>query len=115
LRYRPVGKVIVPVDAATPETTKAMLQHAAEVTGVAVELTDEPEEQLTARITNSGADRLRALTPISDTLARACHAADVMIDDTAVTGDGRIELPRWLRERHRERSSRPDGHGPTGR
>jgi RHH-type proline utilization regulon transcriptional repressor/proline dehydrogenase/delta 1-pyrroline-5-carboxylate dehydrogenase len=98
LRYRPVGKVIVPVDAATPGTAKAMLQHAAAITGVALELTDEPEAQLTARIATSGADRLRVLTPISDALARACHGADVMIDDTAVTGDGRIELPRWLRE-----------------
>jgi RHH-type proline utilization regulon transcriptional repressor/proline dehydrogenase/delta 1-pyrroline-5-carboxylate dehydrogenase len=98
LRYRPLRKVIVPVDAATPDTTRAMLEHAAEVTGVAVELTDEPEAQLMARIATSGADRLRAVTPISDALARACHAADVTIDDTAVTGDGRLELPRWLRE-----------------
>jgi RHH-type proline utilization regulon transcriptional repressor/proline dehydrogenase/delta 1-pyrroline-5-carboxylate dehydrogenase len=112
LRYRPVAKVIVPLDAATPDATKAMLKDAADVTGVPVELTDEPEPMLIARIRSGEADRLRALQPVSDAVARACHAADVMIDDTAATGDGRIELPRWLREQAISRTLHR--HGRTG-
>jgi RHH-type proline utilization regulon transcriptional repressor/proline dehydrogenase/delta 1-pyrroline-5-carboxylate dehydrogenase len=38
-----------------------------------------------------------------------------MIDDTAVTGDGRIELPRWLREQAISRTLHRHGRIGQGR
>jgi RHH-type proline utilization regulon transcriptional repressor/proline dehydrogenase/delta 1-pyrroline-5-carboxylate dehydrogenase len=91
LRYRPVEKVVARV-ANEHEATE--LARAAIVANVAFEIA--PDDH--ARIARSGATRLRALVPISDELARACHRANIAIDDTPVTGNARIELPRWLRE-----------------
>ncbi len=41
---------------------------------------------------------MRALAPLSDATLAACHDAGVAVDRTAVTHDGRVELPCWLRE-----------------
>jgi RHH-type proline utilization regulon transcriptional repressor/proline dehydrogenase/delta 1-pyrroline-5-carboxylate dehydrogenase len=57
--------------------------------------------------------RLRVLAPISDAVARACRDADVMIDDTAVTGHGRVELPRWLHEQAISRTLHRHGRVPS--
>ena len=43
------------------------------------------DDVLAARVGATGATRLRALGPISDVLARACHRAGIVVDDTAVT------------------------------
>ena len=96
LRYRPLHKVIV--RAATSDVDE--LARAAAVTGTTVEIAPEREtdDQLAARLAGSGAVRLRTRNPISDTLALACHDANVVVDHTPVTGHGRIELAHWVRE-----------------
>jgi RHH-type proline utilization regulon transcriptional repressor/proline dehydrogenase/delta 1-pyrroline-5-carboxylate dehydrogenase len=58
----------------------------------------EGEASLAARLDGTGAERLRILGPIGDDLARQCHQLGIAIDDTPVTGHGRVELPCWLRE-----------------
>ena len=43
-------------------------------------------------------DRLRVPYGASDEVLRAAHEAGVVVDDQPITGDGRVELLRWLRE-----------------
>ena len=64
------------------------------------------------RVGTSGAQRLRALGPISDGLARACHRAGVTVDDTAVTASARVELPRWMHEQAISRTLHRHGRVP---
>ena len=100
LRYRPLDKVVVRATATTTEHERRIVERAALLTGVGVEIVDsrEPDDVLARRIGASGAQRLRTLGPVCDVLARACHTAGITIDDTAVTADARVELPRYLRE-----------------
>jgi RHH-type proline utilization regulon transcriptional repressor/proline dehydrogenase/delta 1-pyrroline-5-carboxylate dehydrogenase len=100
LRYRAVGGVIVRTTAATTTGELSLLRRAAALTGVAMSVSAPPETdaELAARVADSGAERVRTLRPIDDRLAAACHRAGVAVDDTPVTGLGRIELPCWLRE-----------------
>jgi RHH-type proline utilization regulon transcriptional repressor/proline dehydrogenase/delta 1-pyrroline-5-carboxylate dehydrogenase len=101
LGYRPLTKVIVRPDASTSRAELATLERAARTSSVAIEIGgsgDVADAELARRIATSGADRLRALGPISDALARACHAAGVTVDDTAVTSSSFVELARWHRE-----------------
>jgi RHH-type proline utilization regulon transcriptional repressor/proline dehydrogenase/delta 1-pyrroline-5-carboxylate dehydrogenase len=100
LRHRPVGKVVVRPAAATTALELELLRRAAHQTGAGIDIVraDEPEASLAARLGSLGADRLRLLAPAGDELRRAAHAAAVTIDDTPVTGHGRVELPCWLRE-----------------
>jgi RHH-type proline utilization regulon transcriptional repressor/proline dehydrogenase/delta 1-pyrroline-5-carboxylate dehydrogenase len=101
LGYRPLGKVIVRPDPATTSAERSTLERAARASSVAIEFAgtdDVADAQLAQGIATSGADRLRALGPISDALARACHEAGVVVDDTAVTSSSFVELARWHRE-----------------
>ena len=100
LRYRGVRGVVVRTTAATTTGELSLLRRAAALTGVPMSVSAPPETdaELAARVADSGAERLRTLGPIDDGLAAACHQAGVAIDDTPVTGHGRIELPCWLRE-----------------
>ncbi len=100
LRYRRLAKVAVRTTSTTGDDERRVLSEAAGLTGVAVEFADatESDDALARRIGESGAQRLRVLGPINDALARACHAAAIAIDDTAVTGVPRVELARWTRE-----------------
>jgi RHH-type proline utilization regulon transcriptional repressor/proline dehydrogenase/delta 1-pyrroline-5-carboxylate dehydrogenase len=98
LRYRPLDKVVARVAPETSTEARDLLQLAARTAGVAVDITDEPDDALARRIAVSGADRLRVLAPTSDAVRRACHGAGITVDDTAITSNGRVELPRWLRE-----------------
>ncbi|HYL52227.1 MAG TPA: hypothetical protein VEZ15_09675, partial [Acidimicrobiia bacterium] len=96
----PLAKVIVRATATTTGDERRIVEQSARLTGVDVEIVDdrESDEVLARRIGATDAQRLRALRPVSDALARACHAAGITIDDTAVTTDSRLELPRYLRE-----------------
>ncbi len=100
LRYRAVRGVVVRTTATTTTGELSLLRRAAALTGVPMSVSAPPETdaQLAASMEEAGAERLRTLGPIDDGLATACHRAGVAIDDTAVTGHGRIELPCWLRE-----------------
>jgi len=101
LRYVALAKVVVRPAPSTTRAEIAALERAANVAGVAVEIAGcnaATDDDLARRITTTGAQRLRALGPISDSLARACHAAGIAVDDTAVTSSSFVELPRWHRE-----------------
>ena len=107
LRYRAVPGVIVRVGPDTSDDDVASLRAAAAVAGVPVVVSApsggqadvvEDDGALAARIGASGAVRLRLLVPAGDALLAACHDAAVAVDTTAVTHDGRIELPCWVRE-----------------
>jgi RHH-type proline utilization regulon transcriptional repressor/proline dehydrogenase/delta 1-pyrroline-5-carboxylate dehydrogenase len=100
LRFRPLDRVVVRAGRGMTDEERRVLEQAARLTHVTVEIADagESDDALARRIGASGAQRLRAPGPISDVLARACHTAGVTVDDTAVTADARVELPRWLHE-----------------
>jgi RHH-type proline utilization regulon transcriptional repressor/proline dehydrogenase/delta 1-pyrroline-5-carboxylate dehydrogenase len=100
LRYPAIEKVVVRATASTTPDELRVLGEAARLTGVKSEIVEwrEFDDVLAARIGASGATRLRALGPISDVLARACHHAGIAVDDTAVTASSTIELARWCRE-----------------
>ncbi len=72
-----------------PTDERRVVEEAGRLTGAVVEIVDtrESDDALARRIGASGAQRLRVLGPVSDVLARACHAAGITVDDTAVTAD----------------------------
>jgi RHH-type proline utilization regulon transcriptional repressor/proline dehydrogenase/delta 1-pyrroline-5-carboxylate dehydrogenase len=92
-RYRPLHKVLVRVDTSITDEQRRVVEDAARLSHVPVELVDHDDVHIVAH-----ADRLRALVPVSDALARACHDAGVAIDDTPLTRSSLVELPRWQRE-----------------
>ena len=96
LRYRPVGHVVVRAGPDTPAEDLRALRAAAAVAGVDVTFSTTDADALAA--VRRGADRLRLLAPASAELLAACHDADVAVDRTPVTHDGRVELPCWVRE-----------------
>ena len=96
LRYRPLPLVVVRVAA---DERRARL--AASVTGTPVlvsSIDDEDDDEFAARLGGLGATRLRIIGTASAVVYEACHAAGVTVDDAPVTGHGRIELQRWVRE-----------------
>jgi RHH-type proline utilization regulon transcriptional repressor/proline dehydrogenase/delta 1-pyrroline-5-carboxylate dehydrogenase len=111
LRYRTLDRVVVLPGPTTTATELDELRDASTVSGTRMELVT-PDNAIAAVRAVSGAIRLRALQPISDDLARACHAANVAIDDTPVTGNGRVELGRWLREQAISRTLHRHGRVP---
>ena len=115
LRYRPIDTVIV---AAAPGTTAIeidILRAAAQTTGVTLEVSpaDDTDGTRITRLTGRGVTRLRALGTVSETVARACHTANIAIDDAPVTANGRVELPHWLREQAISRTLHRHGRVPT--
>jgi RHH-type proline utilization regulon transcriptional repressor/proline dehydrogenase/delta 1-pyrroline-5-carboxylate dehydrogenase len=109
LRYRPLNRVIVRTSPTTGEAEIELLRQAAAIVGVALDVSApvgtslpgtivEEEEVLARRIMSGGTDRLRITGAVGDELVHVCHQQDVAIDDTPVTGHGRVELPSWVRE-----------------
>jgi RHH-type proline utilization regulon transcriptional repressor/proline dehydrogenase/delta 1-pyrroline-5-carboxylate dehydrogenase len=113
LRYRPLRSMIVRTAADTPADDVALLRMAATTAGVAIRVAgpEVGDEALVGQL--AGVDRLRALAPCSDALLRAAHAADVAVDHTPVTGDGRVELPCWVREQAISRTLHRHGRLPA--
>ncbi|MGI9028652.1 MAG: proline dehydrogenase family protein [Ilumatobacteraceae bacterium] len=114
LRYRPVGGVLVRVGPDTPHLQVASLRAAASVAGVPVEfsLVRETDVALAGRLATSDAERLRLLVSCDDVVRRAAHEAGIAVDETAVTHDGRVELPCWLREQAISRTLHRHGRLP---
>jgi RHH-type proline utilization regulon transcriptional repressor/proline dehydrogenase/delta 1-pyrroline-5-carboxylate dehydrogenase len=119
LRYRPCHRVLVRGDAATPAGRLALAQVllAARTCGVPLEvslaaggpaawpageadvaLAVEPEAGLLGRLAPGGAERLRALGPLSRAARAAAHAAGIVVLDAPVLAAGRLELRAYLRE-----------------
>jgi RHH-type proline utilization regulon transcriptional repressor/proline dehydrogenase/delta 1-pyrroline-5-carboxylate dehydrogenase len=118
-RYRPCRRMLVRGEAATPAGRLALAQVllAARTCGVPVALSlagggagawpaeaadvrvaVEPEAGLVGRLVPGGAERLRALTPLSREARAAAHAAGVVVLDAPPLAAGRLELRAYLRE-----------------
>jgi RHH-type proline utilization regulon transcriptional repressor/proline dehydrogenase/delta 1-pyrroline-5-carboxylate dehydrogenase len=117
LRYPAIEKVVVRSTATTSPDELRVLREAARLTGVKTEIVEwrEFDDVLAARIGATGATRLRALGPISDVLARACHGAGITVDDTAVTASSTVELARWCREQAISRTMHRHGRVAAAR
>ena len=101
LRYVPVAGVVVRSGPDTPSGAGDAALAAARQCGATVvvsEIGAESDEHLAGRLGSLGVTRLRALTAVGDQLADACHALDIAVDRSPVSGDGLLELPHWLRE-----------------
>lgn len=122
LRYCPVSGVIMRVGPATVDADIASLRTAASITGTAVEVSGptargevdvvEDDATLAGRLARARVERVRLLAPVNDAVRRAAHGADVAIDDTAVTDDGRVELACWLKEQAISRTLHRHGRLP---
>jgi RHH-type proline utilization regulon transcriptional repressor/proline dehydrogenase/delta 1-pyrroline-5-carboxylate dehydrogenase len=117
LRYRPVTGVLVRVGADTPPADAVSLRLAAAVAGVPIEVAgpERGDADVADRLGARGAvpiERLRLLAPAGDAVRRAAHVADVAVDETPVTHDGRVELPCWLREQAVSRTRHRHGRIP---
>jgi RHH-type proline utilization regulon transcriptional repressor/proline dehydrogenase/delta 1-pyrroline-5-carboxylate dehydrogenase len=101
LRYRPLDLVIVRTND-DANTEADLLRAAAQTAGVALEfstLEKESDEQLAARLSSqTGEVRLRLLINTTDDVLKAAHTAGVTIDDSIVTGIGRLDLLRFVKE-----------------
>jgi RHH-type proline utilization regulon transcriptional repressor/proline dehydrogenase/delta 1-pyrroline-5-carboxylate dehydrogenase len=111
-RYRPLTKIVIRATASTTPAELETVTRAARLTGVDLEVAParEPDETLALRLASTGAQRLRRLGPISDTLSRAANAAGITIDDATVTGCARVELTRWMHEQSISRTLHRHGH-----
>ena len=101
LRYLPLDRVIVRIDNDNvPEAH--LLCAAADTAGVPIEFSTpdtETDHQLANRLsTVTGEVRLRILTEIADDVLKAAHSAGVTIDESVVTGIGRLDLLRFVKE-----------------
>jgi RHH-type proline utilization regulon transcriptional repressor/proline dehydrogenase/delta 1-pyrroline-5-carboxylate dehydrogenase len=116
-RYVPVGRVVVRAGDGTTDAELRALACAARIAGADYDVcgAETSDAQLAGRIGGMRADRLRALVPVSDELATACHHAGVTVDDTAVTAAARVELPRWAREQSVSRTRHRHGRLDPGR
>jgi RHH-type proline utilization regulon transcriptional repressor/proline dehydrogenase/delta 1-pyrroline-5-carboxylate dehydrogenase len=63
-----------------------------------VALAIEDDSALAQRLATQAYDRLRALSPLSQALQRAAHAAQVNVIDAPTVANGRLELRWYLRE-----------------
>jgi RHH-type proline utilization regulon transcriptional repressor/proline dehydrogenase/delta 1-pyrroline-5-carboxylate dehydrogenase len=113
LRYRPRrGPTVIRAADDTPDGEVAVAVLAAAVAGVEVAVSCssprpalggaavvviEDADALAGRL-GRGVARVRALGPVGSRLWIESAATGVEIDDSPVVGNGRIELPRWVRE-----------------
>jgi RHH-type proline utilization regulon transcriptional repressor/proline dehydrogenase/delta 1-pyrroline-5-carboxylate dehydrogenase len=118
-RYRPCRRVLVRGEAGTAAGRLALGQTvlagracgvpltvslAAEATAAWVPEGTEPtvvveaEAGLIARLAAAGAERLRALVPLSREVRAAAHAAGLVVLDAPVVAAGRLELRHYVRE-----------------
>ena len=101
LRYRPLGGVLVRVGPDTPAGALIAAQHAADLCGTRVIVSDvatESEDVLVDRLGGLAIERVRLLTTTSGVLRAGCGVLGIEIDSEPVSVSGRRELRRWLRE-----------------
>jgi RHH-type proline utilization regulon transcriptional repressor/proline dehydrogenase/delta 1-pyrroline-5-carboxylate dehydrogenase len=101
LRYRPLDGVLLRVDDDVPAEAVAVAEKASSRCGVRLvrsSAADESEDELLARVTAEGVERVRLLSPISPAGRLTLLERGVGIDDSAISGHGWVELARWLRE-----------------
>lgn len=101
-RYRPCRGVVLRLNAADPFIER-LARLAAEVAGVAIEISrgnEESDTAFAARLADLAkrAEFLRTIETPSDEVLRAAHAAGMNWIDAPISGIGRLELTRWLRE-----------------
>ncbi|HEX2578113.1 MAG TPA: bifunctional proline dehydrogenase/L-glutamate gamma-semialdehyde dehydrogenase [Aquihabitans sp.] len=85
-----------------PAGTRELVAEAAACTGTRLVLSSADEEDdvaFAARIPSLGADRLRLVGTVDEAVWRAAHECGLDVVDAPVVGHGRVELPRWARER----------------
>ena len=101
LRYLPLDLVIARVESMDNDDV-TLLRAAAKLTGTPIEFTTpdtEPDSALAARLSClDGEIRLRVLTPVNHDVQRAAHSAGVTIDDSPITGIGRLDLLHFVKE-----------------
>jgi RHH-type proline utilization regulon transcriptional repressor/proline dehydrogenase/delta 1-pyrroline-5-carboxylate dehydrogenase len=101
LRYRPLDLVIARVNSLDNDDV-TLLKAASQVTGTPIEFSTpdaESDAALAARLSClAGEVRLRVLTPTNDDVLRAAHTAGVSVDDSPITGVGRLDVLRLLKE-----------------
>ncbi len=101
-RYRPARGVLLRLPDANPRSEQ-LARLAAKQCNVPLEIScasQESEAALIARLPEP-AERLeffRTIAPPSDDLLRAVHQAGLNWIDAPLSGNGRLELARWLRE-----------------
>jgi RHH-type proline utilization regulon transcriptional repressor/proline dehydrogenase/delta 1-pyrroline-5-carboxylate dehydrogenase len=100
LRYRPLPRGVCVHGDLTAEE-RAIVEHASRVSGTPV-----------VSGLDLAVDRLRVPHGASDDVLRAAHDAGVTVDDQPITGDGRVELVRWLREQAISRTLHRFGNLP---
>jgi RHH-type transcriptional regulator, proline utilization regulon repressor / proline dehydrogenase / delta 1-pyrroline-5-carboxylate dehydrogenase len=113
LRHKRLTTVTVRLDERIGRSAREHLGDVARLTGTPVEWSSprplagidviiESDQQLAVRLVNRAAAhpaiRLRLLCPIDDVAFALIVRAGLTIDDTPVTGHGRVELGRWLAE-----------------
>ncbi len=101
LRYRPIGPVVLRVDANTPPQSVHIAQAAATRCGVRLIVSDattQSEEVLRRQLTNIGAERLRFLVEVSHGMRLWLVEQGIGLDDAPISAHGRIELAHWLKE-----------------
>lgn len=101
LRYLPLDRVIVRINSTT-STDAQLLRAAARIIGTPIEFSTpdtESEEELLSRLSGqTGEVRLRILSEVTNDLLRVAHASGITIDDSPVTGVGRLDLLRFVKE-----------------
>jgi RHH-type proline utilization regulon transcriptional repressor/proline dehydrogenase/delta 1-pyrroline-5-carboxylate dehydrogenase len=101
LRYRPLDLVLARVESMDAAEIP-FLRSASLLTGTPLEISareTETDEHLAARLSCMTGDvRLRLLTDVDANVLRAAHSAGVTIDDSPITGVGRLDLLRFVKE-----------------
>jgi len=109
---------VVRGDAADADATDAvrLLRMVAEVTGVALVVSDATQQDEASLIADlgtlagQGTVRLRLLAAASDDVHAAAFAAGIAVDRAPATSIAMIELRRWVIEQAVSRSMHRHGH-----
>lgn len=108
LRYRPLDLVLARVESMDAAEIP-LLRSASMLTGTPLEISareTETDEHLAARLSCMTGDvRLRLLGGSNADVLRAAHSAGVTVDDSPITGIGRLDLLRFVKEQSISRTT----------